>query len=372
LKQVADIFQVLSKNPYIRIVLAVAGTIFLAQVVEWVVLFYNRKRGREIRLNFLSETRFVRRLLIIGVLLSVIVSLDYFHISEHSRQIAEKSMITVILCFCWRIASGAFRVFLNKIIYSFTLRNLVQLKRKNFIEVIDKTTNIAILIICSVIALNVWGVQVGPLLTGLGIAGVAIGLALQDMLTNIFGGISLSLDDVIREDEMIELATGEIGIVYQIGYRSTKIKTFNEEIIVVPNNKLTQTNIRNYSRPTLSYRLSLPVVLEYGCDLDSVKALFLEILRETEGVLDFPEPDVSLERFGENGLEFRLFAQIQTPLEKGRIIDRILSRTYRALRKDRIGIAQPFRNITVSTKEKLSGQGQEAFEAFGISGESGK
>ena len=118
-----------------------------------------------------------------------------------------------------------------------------------------KATQFVIYTFVVLMVLEQWGIQVGPILASLGIAGLAIAFALQPTLSNVFGGIALILDKTIKVGDVIKLSSGEMGSVHDVGIRSTKIKTWDNEIVTVPNGKLVDATIQNFSQPDPSARL---------------------------------------------------------------------------------------------------------------------
>ena len=113
------------------------------------------------------------------------------------------------------------------------------------VPVFHRFTRIFLSIIGLLFVLTVWGVEIGPLLASLGIAGVAIAFALQSTLGNIFGGVSLIADKSIRVGDVIKIDSETSGTVVDVGLRSTKIMTADNEMVTVPNGKLAYSKILN-------------------------------------------------------------------------------------------------------------------------------
>jgi small-conductance mechanosensitive channel len=172
-----------------------------------------------------------------------------------------------------------------------------------------------------------------------------VGLALQDTLGHIFGGVSLILDNTYNEGDVVELENGNIGTIYSIGYRSSKILTPSNEIIIVPNGQLAKMMVKNLSRPSRLYRLNLVINVAYGSDPAHVKKVILNTAKDTEGVLDDPEALVFFEKMDSYSLNFRLIVSIQTPLERLVVTDKILTRLTDMFKKEKIQV--PFPTTTV-------------------------
>lgn len=164
------------------------------------------------------------------------------------------------------------------------------------------------LVIAGVTVLNQFGIQVGPVLASLGVAGLAAALALQDTLSNYFAGILIAIDKPIRPGDFIKIEGNE-GFVESIGWRTTRIRPYAESIVVVPNSKVANTILTNMAYPTTESRVYVPIVVAYDTDLTEVQALTVDVAREIQesvsGADPSFEPVVVWDRFGDAGIEFR-------------------------------------------------------------------
>ncbi len=217
------------------------------------------------------------------------------------------------------------------------------------LPIAKKTTSAVIWIFGIIMVLGVWGVDVAPFLAGLGIAGLAISFALQESLSNIFGGISIIMDKVYKVGDRIEIDSGETGTVADVGLRSTRLKTFDNEIIIVPNSKLANSKIKNYVQPDKSLRVTINFGVEYGIDPNKVKKIIEPALAKIEGINKDPVPAVDFLKMGDSALE--CMAKFWVP-DYGIAYDKKLEATdiiYKELNKAKIGI--PFPTTTVHLKK---------------------
>ncbi|MBU0615341.1 MAG: mechanosensitive ion channel family protein [Nanoarchaeota archaeon] len=196
-----------------------------------------------------------------------------------------------------------------------------------------------------IMILDLWGVEVGPLLASLGIVGIALAFGLQSTLGNIFGGISLILDKAIRKGDIVKLESGERGTVYDVGLRSTKIKTFDNQILVVPNDKLATTIVENYNLPDPTIRINIPFGVEYGSDPDQVKKVALATLKGVPHVIDDPAPKVWFTEMADFALNFKMMFYVDNLENKWDAHQEVITKLYNALRKNSIGIPFPTRTI---------------------------
>ncbi|MDO8480324.1 MAG: mechanosensitive ion channel family protein [Nanoarchaeota archaeon] len=200
--------------------------------------------------------------------------------------------------------------------------------------------------------LKVWGVQVGPLLASLGIAGIAVAFALQTTLGNIFGGVAILVDKSIRIGDTIQLDDGTVGKVLKISLRSTKICSVNNELIIIPNGKFADSKIMNWSLPDRRLRVVVTFGVEYGSDVEKVKKVATDLLKADKGVLVEPAPEVFFLKMSDFALDFSARFWIADLDDKVVMKDKVTTAIYAALRKNKIGI--PFPTRTIYLKKDLS------------------
>ena len=150
------------------------------------------------------------------------------------------------------------------------------------LPILRKVVKTTILILGVLLILGKWQVQIGPLLGALGIGGLAIGLALNSSLANIFGGIQMILDRSLIVGDKVMLDSGEVGVVLDIGLRSTKMRTFDNEVIFIPNAQLANAKIKNLTKPDPTIRVTVNFGVTYGSDVARVKRVVSDELEMTE------------------------------------------------------------------------------------------
>ncbi|KIQ21599.1 mechanosensitive ion channel family protein [Xanthomonas campestris] len=163
-----------------------------------------------------------------------------------------------------------------------------------------------LLVLVFVSALSKIGVPPTSLIAVLGAAGLAVGLALKDSLSNIAAGVMLIVLRPMRDGDHVVIA-GQEGIVDEIRIFQTRIKAFDERMITLPNSTITTAPIINYSTlPTR--RLEVTVGVGYGDDLKKAQQLLLQIAKDNPNVLDTPAPFVQVTNLGESTVDLMLFA----------------------------------------------------------------
>jgi|APSaa5957512622_1039677.scaffolds.fasta_scaffold02115_9 MscS family membrane protein len=197
-----------------------------------------------------------------------------------------------------------------------------------------------------------WGIEIGPLLAGLGVAGIAIAFALQSTLSNVFGGISMLLDRSINVGDLVDLDDGTVGHIMKINLRSTKVQTLNNKLVIVPNGKLSESNIKNVALPSPETRVVVPFGVEYGADIVEVKKLVLGEVRKVKGLLKDKDkkPAVRFVEMADSSLNFKAYFYIDSFDGVPKALDDANTRIYNILNKAKIGI--PFPQMDVHLKKK--------------------
>ncbi|HWP35002.1 MAG TPA: mechanosensitive ion channel family protein [Thermodesulfobacteriota bacterium] len=198
------------------------------------------------------------------------------------------------------------------------------------------------------------GISIAPLVTTLGLGSLAVALALQDTLANFFSGLYLLADKPVRVGDYIRLDTGEEGYVTSIGWRSTRIRQLSNNIVVVPNQKLSQAIITNYHLPEPRMALLIRVGVAYDADPDRVERLLLEVAAdaarsgEIPGLLAEPAPLVRfIPGFGDSSLDFTLIVQVAEFVDQYVVQHELRKRILAALRRAGIEIPYPHRTVEV-------------------------
>ncbi|KYK20530.1 hypothetical protein AYK21_05970 [Thermoplasmatales archaeon SG8-52-2] len=151
---------------------------------------------------------------------------------------------------------------------------------------LNKTLNVIIYIIAIAVILGYFKFDITPLIAGVGLGALAIGLALQSTLSNFFAGVHLISDKPINVGDYIELDENTSGVIEDIGWRSTRIKTLTDNLLIIPNGKLAESNIINYSLPVKDFSIWVPCGVAYESDLKKVEQVTLEVARHIQQTAD--------------------------------------------------------------------------------------
>ena len=191
--------------------------------------------------------------------------------------------------------------------------------------------------------LRLYQVNIAPLLAALGVGGLAVALALQDTLANFFAGVHILIEAPIALGSFIRLSTGEEGMVTDIGWRTTRVRNGNSNIVVIPNTKITSGILINYNLPDARVSTDIAVMVGYDADLDLVRRIALEETRACDGVLETPEAAV----FFNPGvlpthLQFTVVFSIADFSQKGPVQSEVRLRIHRRLRDEGVPLPLPW------------------------------
>ncbi len=215
----------------------------------------------------------------------------------------------------------------------------------------ESLAKVAVLLLGLVLLLKyALNVEVTPLLTALGVGGLAVALALQDTLSNLFAGVYVAMAGQIRLGDYIKLNTGEEGYVTDIGWRSTTMRALANNLILVPNSKLGQAIVTNYHLPALQMAASLQVGVSYASDPEHIERVLLETARqgagEIAGMLADPAPTVAFDPgFGESALLFTVNFQVAEFADQFSVRNELRKRLARRFREEGIEIPFPTRTV---------------------------
>ncbi|MEW5747031.1 MAG: mechanosensitive ion channel family protein [Nitrospirota bacterium] len=205
------------------------------------------------------------------------------------------------------------------------------------------------------IILSFLGVSIAPLITALGVGGLAVALALQDTLANLFAGIHILVEKSIRVGDFIRLETGQEGYVEDITWRTTRVRMLPNNMVVIPNSKLAQSVVTNYYLPEKRMSVLVPVSVSYSSDPERVERLLVEEAKkaapEIPGMLGDPEPFVRfIPGFGESSLDFTLICQVKEFTDQYPTQHELRKRIFKRFREE--GIEIPFPHRTVYLREE--------------------
>ncbi len=206
-----------------------------------------------------------------------------------------------------------------------------------------------IFVIGFLVALDFIGVSITPMLTALGVGGLAISLALKDTLSDVFAGLHILLSKKVQPEDFIELESGQMGYIKNITWRNTTILERTNNVFIVPNTLLSAAIVKNYSSIDNTFSARIAIGVAYESNLDYVEKVTLEVAKEVvknreEHVKDF-EPFLRYYEFGDSSINFKIFFQVNKFGDQYAIIHDFIKQLLVRYKKESITIPFPIRTL---------------------------
>ena len=218
-----------------------------------------------------------------------------------------------------------------------------------FAPSIKKYLSFGLILIGALLILTFLGVEITPLIAGLGIGGLAVALALQDTLKNFFSGVHVVGDKILEPGDWVKIDNVE-GEVQEIGWRSTRIATLEGNLYVVPNSKITESVVLNYSKPAPESTITLEYQAVYGVDIKAVKELLLETSKkilEKDELYVKNTAKVRMAAMKDSGIEFKVFFKYRDITNRYDTVEKINIAVYEAFKKKKIEIPYPTHKVYI-------------------------
>ncbi|MBR5912767.1 MAG: mechanosensitive ion channel family protein [Selenomonadaceae bacterium] len=209
------------------------------------------------------------------------------------------------------------------------------------------------------IILQYYGISIAPIITAMGVGGMAVALGLQETLANIFAGLQILLSKQIKVNDVIKIGANE-GRVVDINWRFTTIMPANEgTVIVIPNKDIAGSTSTNYSRPREDIVIVVPIGVGYESDLEQVERVTVEVAREIMIEVDGYEPMINSEgkdinplapvvryqEFGDSSINFNAVLHAQVFINQYMIKHKFIKAITKRYREEGINIPFPIRTV---------------------------
>ena len=245
------------------------------------------------------------------------------------------------------------------ILLAYMEKNIADKTKTKFDDIIfdllKKFLGAIIYAIAVILALDLLGINVMPFIAGAGVAGIAIGFAAKDTLSNLIAGVLLIIDRPFEIGDRIEVwsapsGSATWGDVIDIGLRATKIKTTDNIVIIIPNNEIMKRDIVNYTIISTKIRVRINIGVAYDADIDKAKDLIVQVAESANWISKEPAPVVVVKNFGESSVDLQLRVWIKNARNRMNTISYITDRVKEAFDKNGIEIPYPKRDITITNK----------------------
>ncbi len=214
---------------------------------------------------------------------------------------------------------------------------------------IKRVLPIIIFLIGGMIALDSAGISISPLLAGLGIAGLAVALAVQPTLNNFLSGTYIVAEGILKEGDYIELEGGPSGYVMEVGWRSTKLRSMMNNLVIIPNSRVVDSVIINLFGPTPAMNIIVYGGVSYDSDLAAVERIAVDastqVVNESKYGVNEVEPFFGFEEFGESNVTFWIFVQATDRTGSFILTSELVKGIHARFRKEGIEINYPMRKL---------------------------
>jgi MscS family membrane protein len=334
----------------ILILLAVLflGRIIISFLLEKILIKITRRTKNTLDNQILQASQFPAYLLAIVLTLnSALIRLDFLP-GEWDLWISEGFYVLCFLVgfiFTWRLVTHIFSWLKDEV----SFKTNASLDEQLF-PFFQRVLLILLSAIGIITILSHFNINITAMVTTLGIGSLAVALAAQNTLEDTINGFMIMLDRPYRIGDRIELLDLDTwGDVVDIGLRSTRIRTQDNRMVVVPNSQIGKSLVVNYAYPNDQYRLQIHIGIAYGSDIEKARQVMIDAVRDVDGVLqDRPVEALFLE-FGDSALIFRVRWWLESYVDTRRMFDRVNSSLYAALNKENIQLPCP--QLDVHMKE---------------------
>ncbi len=243
------------------------------------------------------------------IMLGIYIGISIFEIPERYLYYIHKLIVIVIIfsvtLFISNLANNVIKYHIDKFNLS--------IPATSFILTI---LSVIIFITGFLLILTTLGISITPIITTLGIGGLAIALALKDTLTNIIAGLHILMEKSMRVGDFVRLENGQEGCLEDLTWRTARIKTISNNMVIVPNSRLSQSIVTNYSLPEPRMSIQIPVSVSYSSNIEEVERILLDIAikaaKDIKGLLLEPKPIVRfMPGFSEKSIDFNLICSIE-------------------------------------------------------------
>lgn len=217
------------------------------------------------------------------------------------------------------------------------------------VELLSNLTRAVTLLLGAFIVLETLGISITPLLTALGVGGLAVGLALQDTLANVFAGIHILLSRQIRPGDFVRLSSGEEGYIQDITWRYTTIRQLPNNLTIVPNAKLASSVTANFTLPDAEQAVLVEVGVAYDSDLALVERVTGEVaqdvMRTVAGGVPSFTPFIRYHTFGDSSIQFTVILRGQDYVAQYLLKHEFIKRLQLRYRREGVEIPFPIRTV---------------------------
>lgn len=326
----------------ISITFVAGGTIF-GVIVDWLLKERVAKLAKKtsVKIDDIFVETFGRKVILLCFLFGIYLGIFFLPIPENYRSLLFKTVVSVFIVVITSISAN----FIAQLTESYALK----IGGGKGVSILKNVIKITVIIIGVLILFQYIGISITPMLTALGLGGLAVALAFQDTLANLFAGIYIFVSRQFKPGDYIKLEGGEEGYVVDITWRTTRIRTLQNNIVVIPNSKLSSTIVTNYHMPYPEVAVLIDVGVSYSSDLEKVERVTIEVakevMREVKGGVPEFEPFIRYHTFGESSINFTVVMRAKEFADQYLVKHEFIKRLHKRYKEEGIEIPFPVRTL---------------------------
>ena len=341
--------QIIADSPFLETVWAI-GIFLVFILVAWLILLVIKRARQKQEARKAKQTLIVRLLhslsrpifllLLSQGLILALSSVSY--LATWRPYLGKASIILVIILVTYGLTQG------GQLLLSWYLRRVKV--RRSLSRLVQRIAILLVYIGGLLVLLDYLGIAISPMIAGLGLGGLAIALALQPTLNNFFAGAQIVSDRMVHVGDYIQLDSGESGYVVDVGWRSTRVRTAFNNMMVIPNSRLVDSIITNYYGPDMELAVIVESGVSYSSDLakveDIVMAVAREVIEEVPGTVKTHEPWFGYDEFGDSNINFWIWLYATDRISSFRVKSELIKRLHTRFAQKGITINYPVRLLT--------------------------
>jgi small-conductance mechanosensitive channel/CRP-like cAMP-binding protein len=299
----------------------------------------------------------IARRLRFSILTGVLV-VGLFMIVSASNLAGQESFLQILLALAVMFFANAGLHLFDAIVFEFFFER----RRQRAVPrlVVDLFNFVALTIVALVVLSRIFGADLSGLLVTSTVLSAVIGLSLQDILSNVIAGLALQMEQTFRVGDWVHINQHD-GQVVQMNWRTVTLQTRDHYHLVIPNSNMSRAEFINYSKPEATVRLRSSVGVHYQHPPEVVIDTFLDAIRQIDGVLANPEPEVVVTNYGDFAITYEIRYWVSDYLLEEQVRQAFMKRVWYALRRNSLAIPFPIRDINV--RSVADDQAQAAINA---------
>lgn len=335
----------LLENSYIRAASILIGALLFANILHFILRKYSPKLTQKTKttLDDILVGLIIRPIYFITIFGGIYLAIKMLSLPEIYAPFIDGTFFAVIVLCVSFILVRILKIMVNRWLKHQKLFTKTP-------QVLNRMIAVTIYVLAVLMILAHFSIQITPLIAALGLGGLAIGLALQSTLANFFAGLQIISDRPVNAGDFIQLPDADIsGYVEDVGWRSTRIKTLSNTIVVLPNAKLAESVIVNNSMPEAEMSIVLQCGVSYQSNLEKVEKVTVDVAtmiqKKTPGAVKDFKPFIRYHTFADSNINFSVILRVEQFVDKYLVAHEFMKALKKRYDKEKIEISWPVRKV---------------------------